>query len=135
MVVFHMLALLATVTAVLPHQKLQWLLQGLVLVSLAYNLYVSVRARQIIWHAGNRWTLKNTSTRQPQPDYFHATLTSVDFLSRWLVIITLKADKKRAERVVIPFDSMDKDSYRLFRVRLRIEGHGLINPNDPSKAE
>lgn len=133
-VAIHLLTMAAIISAVLP-QTVQWILSLMVAVSLLYNVVVARRTRSIVWHTGNHWSVKQDHLQQGPPDYRHAALTSVDFLSRWLVIITLKETNKSTERFVIPFDSMNKDSYRLFRVRLRIEGHGLMNPNDPTRAE
>ena len=121
----HLMALLAITVATLP-ELVHWLAVVLVLISLAINLSTLRRTRRVVWYEGNRWTIDNPQRK--------ATLRSIDFLSRWLVIITLKPQSGFPSRVVIPFDSLSKDSYRLLRVRLRIEGHALINPNDPSKA-
>jgi hypothetical protein len=117
----------AAIKAALPLPGLG-LLSLLLLASLVYNLVMLYRPCQIVWHAGNRWTIKRSATT-----YVHAELASVDFLSRWLVILTLKPSDTRAERLVIPFDSVEKASYRLLRVRLRIEGHRLINPTESGR--
>ena len=119
----HGLAVVAIVTAEIP-DWLEFLLTVLVTISLIYNLHQETRTTKLIWRAGNQWNI--------QPDSNHsnkAELHSIDFHSRWLVVITLKPVDKRKQRLVIPFDSVPKDSYRLFRVRLRIEGHSLLNPS------
>jgi hypothetical protein len=103
-VALHCLAVAALVMADIP-AVIEFTLTVLVVVSLIYNLHQQNRPLQA------------------------ATLHSVDFVSRWLVIITLKPAEARRQRLVIPFDSVGKDSYRLFRVRLRIEAHSLLNPN------
>ena len=105
-VALHCLAVAALVMADIP-AVIEFTLTVLVVVSLIYNLH------------------QETQNRPLQA----ATLHSVDFVSRWLVIITLKPAEARRQRLVIPFDSVGKDSYRLFRVRLRIEAHSLLNPN------
>ncbi len=124
---FHLLALAATGAAALP-LVIKCCIVTAVIISFGYNLLQASKTRYLIWHAGNRWTIGIHES-----ELEHATLTAVDFLSQWLVIITVTSEQGRAMRIVIPFDSVLKDSYRLLRVRLRIEGHQLINPTDQSQ--
>ena len=126
-VALHCLAVAALVMADIP-AVIEFTLTVLVVVSLIYNLHQETRTTKLIWRAGNRWSIEHQN-RPLQA----ATLHSVDFVSRWLVIITLKPAEARRQRLVIPFDSVGKDSYRLFRVRLRIEAHSLLNPNSQAQ--
>lgn len=120
----HSLALIATGISAIP--LLIKLIIGLaVIVSLGYNINDSLTRHRLIWRAGNHWVIDDDPMQSGR-----AQLTAIDFLSRWLVIITLKDDQKRRQRYVIPFDALSTNSYRLLRVRLRIEGHGLLNPDD-----
>ncbi len=122
-VVLHCLAVAALVIADIP-PAIEFAVTVLVVISLIYNLHQETRTTKLIWRAGGRWSLEQQGSRAN-----NATLHSVDFMSRWLVIITLQPNDARRQRLVIPFDSVRKDSYRLFRVRLRIEAHSLLNPN------
>lgn len=124
MLVLHGLAIAAVCIAFIPW-PVKTVLVTAIVAGLCINGYEALKSRQIIWRAGNRWfidTEKNQSSA--------AKLTAINFLSRWLVIISLKEENQRAKKYIIPFDATNADSYRLFRVRLRIEGHELINPPD-----
>lgn len=128
-VAFHLLALVAAASVAIP-QSITTILALLTIISLVINLMMSTRTRRMTWHAGDRWTLITDSHTRTDQKYSEAKLTSVDFLSRWLVILTLQHHNLNSERLVIPFDSMPKDRYRLLRVRLRIEAQRLLNPTD-----
>lgn len=123
-VLIHLLAVVATFISAIP-LLIKLIICAVVTFSLVYNIKDALTQQRLIWRAGNHWIIDN----DPQPSA-RAQLTAIDFLSRWLVIITLKEDRKRKQRYVIPFDAVTADSYRLLRVRLRIEGHGLLNPED-----
>ena len=63
-----------------------------------------------------------------------AELKSIDFFSRWLVILTLHTEAGRNEKYVIACDSLSENTFRLLRVRLRIEGFILLNPEKKPEA-
>ena len=111
--------------------------------SMLYQYRLQQTPIQLVWRTGNRWFIDE----QAAP----ASLVSINFFSRWLVIISLlpqtesnngtnsshtskqliKALLNRAihkRKFIIPFDSLPEDSFRLLRVRLRIEGYESINP-------
>lgn len=122
--VLHLLAVTATALASIA--LLPKLLIGLaVIISLGFNLRDSLAKKQLIWRAGNNWAIELQENH-----YRVAKLTAINFLSRWLVIISLKAENQRPEKFIIPFDAVNANSFRLLRVRLRIEGHQLINPDE-----
>ncbi len=118
----HALAIAAVIAADIPAPA-EFVLTVAVTASLLVNLHLETRTTKLIWRAGNQWSIQPHGNRTNK-----ATLHSIDFVSRWLVVITLQPENGRKKRLVIPFDSVAKDSYRLFRVRLRIEGHSLLNP-------
>jgi len=125
----HLLALLAITIAAIPLIA-KGLLVIVVLVSLIVHLKHSSQPVQLVWRTGNRWFIND--------DQSPAELHAVNFFSRWLVIITLLTEPTTAgllsglfkprRKFIIPFDSLDVDTFRLLRVRLRIEGHELLNP-------
>ena len=123
-VVLHLLALYALSLAAISPLFVAGL-GVLVIASGVYNINHELRSRQLIWRAGDHWII-NDDPDQPRT----AQLKAIDFLSRWLVIITLREDNHKSVHLVIPFDSVDSNTFRLFRVRLRLEGHALLNPQD-----
>lgn len=74
---------------------------------------------------------KYLTTRSNSKTSVAAELQSIDFFSRWLVILTLHTETGRNEKFVIPFDALSENTFRLLRVRLRIEGFTLLNPKEP----
>lgn len=98
---------------------------ALIAVSALYNHHQDSRPQALIWRAGKRWVIEATD---PQTDTT-AELHRIDFLSRWLVILTLRRQTGRTVKFVIPYDALSKDTFRLLRVRLRIEGYFLLNPD------
>jgi len=127
---FHGLLVFAVlITALIWPIKLVLLL--LVLVSLHFHYHDHLQPIQIIWRSGNRWFVENGTEAH--------TLTSINFFSRWLVILTIsKATEKSSlwsrwrskRKIIMPFDALEKDTFRQLRVRLRIESTELLNPQD-----
>ncbi len=123
----HVLAVVAIGIAAIPI-LIKLIIGTAVTISCRHNFKDAQTQPHLIWRAGNHWIIDN-DPQQPQLGQ-QARLISIDFLSRWLVIITLKSDQKRTQRFVIAFDALSADRYRLLRVRLKIEGHGLLNPDE-----
>jgi len=127
---------------------LQLLATAAIAVSVCYNYLQDSQRQVLIWRAGNRWVIgshpvstlqglvrqfKTTLLRSSPPgtvpkDGIAAELVDIDFFSRWLIILTLRTESARRRKFVIPCDSLSNDKFRLLRVRLRIEGFGLLNP-------
>ena len=102
-----------------------------ILASFAYQLYLHRQPKTLVWRTGNRWFVP--------PDNTAAELVEVNFISRWLVIITLRESAKRGPlgfhkktRYIIPLDSLDAKRFRLLRVRLRVEAFECLNPSEPA---
>ena len=129
------------------------LLLCITVVSLLYQRRMQQTPIQLVWRNGNRWFINEQSAP--------AKLISVNFFSRWLVIISLlpqidsnpgKTNQGKRNhgnnsmhtvihllrtllnrtihkrKFIIPFDALSEDTFRLLRVRLRIEGYESINP-------
>ena len=112
------------------------LLVVVVAVSLTFQLKQQAISPQLIWRNANRWFVNDEQSA--------VELSSINFFSQWLVIISLSEGKDGARKkdgaaglsgrlyptrkFIIPFDSLSKESFRLLRVRLRIEGYELLNP-------
>ena len=108
----------------------------LIAASLLYHLKQQKFTPQLVWRNANRWFVNDEQSA--------VELSSINFFSQWLVIISLsgkqdEAGKKRGvtdltdqlsrtRKFIIPFDSLNTESFRLLRVRLRIEGYDLLNP-------
>lgn len=119
----HILAFVAVSLAAIP-VALKIIIAILVAASLGYNGSIALKHTQLIWRAGNVWLIET------QDNQHTAHLNSINFLSRWLVIISLQVENQRLQKFIIPFDAVNTDSFRLLRVRLRIEGHAILNPED-----
>ena len=106
------------------------LLMVVVAASLLFHLKQQAITPQLVWRNANRWFVNDEQSA--------VELSSINFFSQWLVIISLSRAKEstkglsgrfnRTRKFVIPFDSLNKESFRLLRVRLRIEGYELLNP-------
>ena len=123
----HAAAALAILLAAIPLSATVIAL-ALIAASAFYNYQQDSRPQALIWRAGNRWVIEATGEQTDTS----AELHRIDFLSRWLVILTLRRQTGRTVKFVIPYDALSKDTFRLLRVRLRIEGYFLLNPHkDP----
>ncbi len=126
----HLLAALAIISADLALWiKLTSL--PLIAASLYYNLRAERAIASLVWHKGDRWHIRHRA----QP-IRRARLSRIDFFSRWLVIVTLDCPARprwrRLEKFVIAADSLDADTFRLLRVRLRIEAIPMLqSPPEP----
>ena len=127
----HLLALVAVAIAAIPVFAKPLLAVALI-ASLIYQLRDSKHQTQLVWRTGNRWFI--------DADQHPSRLVAINFFSRWLVILSLQPEKPdtdsltspllRRQKFVLPFDSLDEDTFRLLRVRLRIEGFEMLNPSD-----
>jgi len=102
------------------------------LASLKFHYHHHLHPTRLIWRSGNRWFIEDEAEAH--------TLTAINFFSRWLVILTLSKPAEEGSpwmpwrskrKFIMPFDALDKDTFRQLRVRLRIESTGLLNPTDP----
>ena len=128
--VLHILCVSALfLTAILLWIKL--LLAVLIFTSLIYHHNQHNQRIQIVWRTGNRWFVNEDPTLYE--------LASIDFFSRWFVILSLVpagqnnrlfSRLQHRRRFSIPFDALDADTFRLLRVRLRVEGFELLNPSE-----
>ena len=125
-----MLCLVAVFIAAIP-VWVKLLLALVVIASFVYQQQQRSVLSQLVWRSGNRWFVDNEQKV--------CELTSINFFSRWLVILSLSpaddasgliAKLKHTRKFVIPFDSLDENTFRLLRVRLHIEGFELLNPVD-----
>ncbi len=101
-----------------------------VAASLLFQLKQHAITPQLTWRNANRWFVNDEQSA--------VELSSIDFFSQWLVIISLSGKKDeaaglpgrlhRTRKFIIPFDSLNTETFRLLRVRLRIEGYELLNP-------
>ncbi len=132
----HIAAVIAIFLSNIP-LLVQIIFVAVVVISLCYNYHQDNRSQVLIWRAGNRWVIESsahssqgvTDKKVNNSNSGHAaTLHSIDFFSRWLVIITLRTEAGRKKKFVIPYDALTENTFRLLRVRLRIEGFRLLNP-------
>ncbi len=126
----HLLATIAIATAGIA-LWIKLVCLPLIAASLYFNHRAERTKQTLVWHQGDRWHIScgDAPIRR-------ARLSRIDFFSRWLVIITLHCPTRprwrRLEKFVIPADSLDKDTFRLLRVRLRIEAIPMLQaPPEP----
>ena len=97
----------------------------LILASLLYNLHANRIKQTLVWHKDDHWHITRGDDIVQ-----HANLSRIDFFSRWLVIITLicpaRSRLRKLQKFVIPADSLDANTFRLLRVRLRIEAIPML---------
>jgi len=103
---------------------LKTVILALVLASMWLNIQQNLNPAQLVWRSGNRWFIDCVNG-----DSDRAELHGIDFFSRWLVIISLRIKGRRSQRHIIVFDALSANTFRLFRVRLRVEGFALLNPD------
>jgi len=130
----HGLCVVALFIAAIP-VWVKLLMAIVVVASLLFHLKQQTTTPQLIWRNANRWFVDDEQSA--------AELSSINFFSQWLVIISLSSGKNadrgkdgasgidrftRTRKFIIPFDSLNKETFRLLRVRLRIEGYELLNP-------
>jgi len=128
----HLLAVIAVFIANIPLAA-QLTSTAVIVISLGYNYRQDSKSQLLIWRAGNRWVIEGDSTALPANSInsqtsLAAELHSIDFFSMYLVILTLRTETERREKFVIPYDALTENTFRLLRVRLRIEGFTLLNP-------
>ncbi len=138
----HLLAIIAVFLSTVP-LLVQLILSVAITLSLYYNHRQDSREQFLIWRAGNRWLIETARPALTAAyDEAHqdisgagtstgtstAELKGIDFFSRWLVILTLRTATGHNEKYVIPCDALSENTFRLLRVRLRIEGFTLLNP-------
>jgi len=61
----------------------------------------------------------NLPRQKSQSDWVLVKLLGNSFLSTWLLVLNFKGEGKRFS-VLLPADSLDKDTFRRLRVRLRV---------------
>ncbi|OED36676.1 hypothetical protein AB833_26365 [Chromatiales bacterium (ex Bugula neritina AB1)] len=115
----HVFAVVAVMIAAVP-LWLQSTLCALAGLSLYVNIRHHCKALQIVWRSGDHWFINDDTSA--------AALHSIDFFSRWLVILTLTQSTHSKRKVIVVYDALDSDVFRLLRVRLKIEGYSLLNP-------
>ena len=131
----HLLAIIAVFLSTVP-LLVQLILSVAITLSLRYNHRQDSREQFLIWRAGNRWVIETAPTAaydEAHQDISStgtaiAELKGIDFFSRWLVILTLRTASGRNAKYVIPCDALSENTFRLLRVRLRIEGFTMLNP-------
>lgn len=108
----HIIALIAVLYANLP---VIIKLAGCILLTVSYRYYQSQTKKRcrIVWLKDNQWFIY-TDDQQ----VIEAKLTPMSFLANWLVILALKTEEGKRLNFVIPFDALDKHSYRRLKVKL-----------------
>ena len=71
--------------------------------------------KKMIWMNANEWLAFDHQGKRDE-----LTLSSVSLLVSWLVILVFKKNDAKKKLVLIPYDSLNKDAFRLLKVRLNI---------------
>ncbi len=90
---------------------------GLLYVMLCEWQHLPSAIRRVHWQEGNHWILENGQTQK-----FEAVLLADSINLPYLVILNFKIrDKFWVKSVVLFQDSLDSESFRRLRVRLKID--------------
>ncbi len=104
------------------HIGLSILLIGLIIGGLLYVLLrewqcLPTAIRRVYWQEGNHWILENGQAQK-----FEAVLLADSISLPYLVILNFKVHNRFwVKSVVLLQDSLDSDSFRRLRVRLKID--------------
>ncbi|MCK5334881.1 MAG: hypothetical protein KAQ67_01900 [Gammaproteobacteria bacterium] len=110
----HILAVFAVFYATL-NTSLQ--IMSLLFIT-AYYFYQnnkSDRVKEVVWLQDNNWKLY-----EQQDTFTEARLTPESFLSSWLVILAFKAESGKRVNILVPYDAVDKESFRRLKLRITI---------------
>ncbi|MGB1311003.1 MAG: protein YgfX [Leucothrix sp.] len=111
---------------VLWYTPIHWgFLLAVVLVDIAVAYYfvrlhywqnVKLSVLEINQDAQGQWSILTNTTKD---DWQLVTLLPTSFISTFLIVLNFQS-KKRRYSVILPADSLDKDTFRRLRVRIKV---------------
>ena len=87
----------------------------LLFISFVYQKSRLFQYKKVIWQQENDWVLFDSSGNET-----NAHLTSLSFSCSWLVILVLRDDNKKSINLLVPFDALNKESFRQLKVKITI---------------
>ena len=110
----HLLATLSLLlSALMPYQKVIVII--FVVVSFLYQKNKLYRYKKLLWLKENDWVIFDALENE-----INVRLSSLSFSSSWLVILALRTEDNKAINLLVPFDALNKESFRLLKVKLTI---------------
>lgn len=114
LVIVHLLALFAVWYANI-NLLLAVLLTFFIVIEFSYLKFKSYGNRKIIWLQNNSWKVY-----ADVESYDEACLTPWSFLSSWLIILVFKTHQGKVISILLPYDTLGKESFRRLKLRLMI---------------
>ena len=97
----------------MPYQKVIVII--FVVVSFLYQKNKLYRYKKLLWLKENDWVIFDALENE-----INVRLSSLSFSSSWLVILALRTEDNKAINLLVPFDALNKESFRLLKVKLTI---------------
>lgn len=110
----HSLAIFAAFYAAIP-VAIKFLCFLFISIYFIYQWRRRFLTKKMIWMSANEWLVFD---HQGKPNELR--LSSLSLLTSWLVILVFKKNDAKKQLVLIPYDSLNKDAFRLLKVRLSI---------------
>lgn len=80
-----------------------------------YQQRVSLPCSRLIWLQDNDWIAYDSNNIE-----LALRLTPMSFLSSWLVVLAMKGNDGKRVNIIVLFDSVEKEAFRLLKLRLTI---------------
>ena len=112
LITVHALAFVAVI-----YSSVNALVQIFSILFISFHYLFKIRQqilfKKIIWSQENNWCLYHEDG-----SCFDSQLSSLSFLSSWLVILVFNTEVGRRVSVLVPFDSLERTSFRRLKQRL-----------------
>jgi len=119
---------LGAMAVVLP-LNFSWVIKISLLSLVVVSMFVVLRGKGfanvnvLTWKEGSEWVLELNDGTQIETYLLPST-----YVSTWLVVLNFsKAENQRSRSVTLFRDSLDQESFRRLRVRLRMDGKNADN--------
>lgn len=110
----HALAIVAVIFSSLS-LVISMLIISMISLSFLYQKKYQNKVKKMVWLSG-----KEMALHYQYDEAVSAQLSTLSFSIAWLVILVLRTERDKLVSVLIPFDSLDAESFRLLKVRLTI---------------
>jgi len=118
----HFLAILSLLlSALMPYQKAIVLI--FIVVSFLYQKNKLFRYKKLLWSKENDWVIFDDLDNG-----VNVRLTPLSFSSSWLVILALRTENNKAVNLLVPYDALSEESFRLLKVKLTILKPAELKP-------
>ena len=105
----------------MPYQKAIVLI--FIVVSFLYQKNKLFRYKKLLWSKENDWVIFDDLDNG-----VNVRLTPLSFSSSWLVILALRTENNKAVNLLVPYDALSEESFRLLKVKLTILKPAELKP-------